>query len=373
MSDVIRTKQIANWFAGAIAIVIIILIPLFFVALEIKYIKGNLESEAVINSRIISRLINANPEMWRYEQLRFEEMLSHRPQNGEKEIRRIIDDKNNVIAESADEISPPFLKISHDLKESGVTVGKIEIYRSWSSVLWNTLYVSIIGMLIAAMTFLSIRILPFRALIQAEEELQESEGKFRALFEQASIGVAEVDTKTNRFIRINQKYCDVVGYSIAEMMAVTSLQITHPDDLPTALDKLREIEKGEIRDYSMEKRYIRKDGSIVWVNLTVSSIFEKSEQSNRQIAAVEDITERKRAEEHRDKLIADLQKALSEVKTLRGFLPICSHCKKIRDDKGYWDQIESYIHKHSDAEFSHGICPECAEKHYPDMDLYGDE
>lgn len=69
----------------------------------------------------------------------------------------------------------------------------------------------------------------------------------------------------------------------------------------------------------------------------------------------------------------NLQKTLAEVKTLRGFLPICSHCKKIRDDKGYWNQIESYIRDRSDAEFSHGICPECAEKYYPEMDLYGDE
>ena len=90
-------------------------------------------------------------------------------------------------------------------------------------------------------------------------------------------------------------------------------------------------------------------------------------------ATVRDITDRKHVEEERESLISDLQKALSEVKTLRGFLPICSHCKKIRDDKGYWNQIESYIHKHSDAEFSHSICPECAEKYYPDVDLYGDE
>lgn len=69
-------------------------------------------------------------------------------------------------------------------------------------------------------------------------------------------------------------------------------------------------------------------------------------------------------------IVSDLQKALSEVKTLRGFLPICSYCKKIRDDKGYWNQIESYIHEHSEVEFSHSICQKCAKKYYPDLDLY---
>ncbi len=79
--------------------------------------------------------------------------------------------------------------------------------------------------------------------------------------------------------------------------------------------------------------------------------------------------EHKQAVAEREKLIAELQSALSEVKTLSGLLPICSHCKKIRDDKGYWNQIENYILEHSGAFFSHGICPECAAKYYPDVFL----
>jgi len=89
-------------------------------------------------------------------------------------------------------------------------------------------------------------------------------------------------------------------------------------------------------------------------------------QNNRHV------DERKKAERQREKLIADLQAALSEVKKLSGLLPICSTCKKIRDDQGYWNQIESYIQDHSDAKFSHSICKECAEKYYPDFDVYGD-
>ncbi|MBF0526198.1 MAG: response regulator [Deltaproteobacteria bacterium] len=69
----------------------------------------------------------------------------------------------------------------------------------------------------------------------------------------------------------------------------------------------------------------------------------------------------------RQKLLQDLKEALTSVKILRGLLPICAHCKKIRDDKGYWNQIESYIRTHSEANFSHGICPECVKKDYPDL------
>ena len=81
--------------------------------------------------------------------------------------------------------------------------------------------------------------------------------------------------------------------------------------------------------------------------------------------AVRDITARKRAEEDRERLIVELKDALSKVRALRGMLPICSSCKKIRNDEGYWEQVETYIGDHSEAEFTHGICPDCSKKLYP--------
>ena len=80
-----------------------------------------------------------------------------------------------------------------------------------------------------------------------------------------------------------------------------------------------------------------------------------------------DITERKRAEEERERVILELKAALAQVRTLSGLLPICASCKKIRDDQGYWTQIESYIREHSEADFSHGVCPECFESLYPEV------
>jgi DNA-binding response OmpR family regulator len=77
--------------------------------------------------------------------------------------------------------------------------------------------------------------------------------------------------------------------------------------------------------------------------------------------------ERKRLENDREKLIADLQQALAEIKVLRGFIPICSSCKKVRDDQGYWQRIEIYISEHSEADFTHGICPDCTRLLYPEL------
>jgi len=88
---------------------------------------------------------------------------------------------------------------------------------------------------------------------------------------------------------------------------------------------------------------------------------------NRALREAEERANLKRAEEEREKLIHELQEALAKVRTLSGMLPICASCKKIRDDKGYWNQMEAYIRDHSEAEFSHSICPDCKKKLYGDV------
>ncbi len=85
---------------------------------------------------------------------------------------------------------------------------------------------------------------------------------------------------------------------------------------------------------------------------------------------VDEIKNREQGEKEKNELIEKLQQALSEIKSLKGIIPICSHCKKIRDDKGYWNKLEAYIQKHSEAQFSHGMCPECSDKFYSKEDWY---
>lgn len=87
---------------------------------------------------------------------------------------------------------------------------------------------------------------------------------------------------------------------------------------------------------------------------------------------IDELKRRLQAEKEREKLIIDLRQTIQQVKKLSGLLPICSYCKQIRDDKGYWNQIEEYLRDHSEADFSHSICPGCAKKHHPDLDIYDD-
>jgi hypothetical protein len=102
----------------------------------------------------------------------------------------------------------------------------------------------------------------------------------------------------------------------------------------------------------------------LWFEANISPIKRVKGRPGMVIWAAFNITRLHNAIEEKDSLIHELKKAMSEIKTLQGILPICSYCKKIRDDKGYWKQVEYYIHEHTGAKFSHGICKECAEKYF---------
>lgn len=107
-----------------------------------------------------------------------------------------------------------------------------------------------------------------------------------------------------------------------------------------------------------------------YLSATASKIYDSEGNVIGAIQSIRDITNQKNAEQEKNRLISELKRAINEVNTLSGMLPICTSCKKVRDDKGYWNQIEAYLQKHSEAQFSHGICPECADTLYGDQDWY---
>jgi len=112
---------------------------------------------------------------------------------------------------------------------------------------------------------------------------------------------------------------------------------------------------------------LHKDGTRFYVEVSCSNVTNDKGNVSGRMASFVDITQRKHMELEQETLIAQLQSALAKVKTLRGLVPICASCKNIRDDKGFWHQVEAYIHDHSEAVFSHSICPDCALKLYPEL------
>ncbi|MBU0673388.1 MAG: PAS domain S-box protein [Proteobacteria bacterium] len=169
---------------------------------------------------------------------------------------------------------------------------------------------------------------------------------------------------------INRKGCQVLGCNEAEVVGCNWFADFIPEDHRAEVWSF--FQKGMVGQESLPDGYENPvktvDGSerlIVWNNV---SLMDGSGRIVGTLSSGEDITEKRVMEQDREQLIMNLKKALSEVKTLSGMLPICAWCKKVRNDDGYWDQIEGYIQRHSDALFSHGICPSCMKKNYPDLD-----
>ncbi len=140
----------------------------------------------------------------------------------------------------------------------------------------------------------------------------QHEQLFRAIFEQAAVGFALIETPTGRFLRVNRRYCEIVGLSREDMTATTFMAITHPDDLQTDLNNMEELKAGRIQEFSMEKRYFRSNGAIVWISLAVSPLWNIGEEPNFHIAVVQDITARKKAEANVARLTSTLEEKVDQ-------------------------------------------------------------
>ena len=197
---------------------------------------------------------------------------------------------------------------------------------------------------------------------KAETALRESEEKYRLVVENASEAIFIAQEGVLKFI--NQATIQLLGYSEAEITSLPFTYFIHPEDREMVLERHMKRLKGETIPLVYSFRIVTKSGNILWAEIHAVVILWKDKQATLNFLS--DITERKQAEEERERLILELQDALSKIRTLSGLLPICASCKKIRNDKGYWEQIEIYIKNHSDADFSHSICPECIKKLYPE-------
>ncbi len=131
---------------------------------------------------------------------------------------------------------------------------------------------------------------------QAEERLRQSEAHFRALFEAGGVGSVECEAESGRFLRVNQKMCQIVGYSAEELQELTFTEITHPEDRASTLVKYQQFITRAAPEYEVEKRYIRKDGAVVWASVTSTILFDKEDRPWHTVAVVQDVTERKQAE-----------------------------------------------------------------------------
>lgn len=149
------------------------------------------------------------------------------------------------------------------------------------------------------------------------------------------------------------------GYRAEEMIGTSICRLLPPGREGEEVRILAGLSKGERFDH-FESIRLRKDGSLVPVSLTISPVRNDEGVIIGASKIARDLTDQRKYESQAS-LVVQLQKALAEIKTLRGLIPICGYCKRIRDDAGFWNQVEDYLGAHIEVQFSHGICPGCLE------------
>ena len=202
---------------------------------------------------------------------------------------------------------------------------------------------------------------------KAEEATRQSEARFRDLFDAAPVGYHEMDLD-GRVTRINRTELAMLGFAANEMLGHEIWEFMEKSQREQARVEYEDKMGGRTSaDSPFEGNFVHRDGTLIPVLAQSGLLRDTGGNIIGARTTIQDISERKRSEEEREGLILELQGALTRIKALSGLLPICSSCKKIRDDKGYWSQIETYIRDHSEVDFSHGICPECASQLYPEL------
>ena len=156
------------------------------------------------------------------------------------------------------------------------------------------------------------------------------------------------------FKRLNPAWERTLGFTREELMSKPFIEFVHPDDRERTLNQNRSVRSGG-QALGFENRYLCKDGSYRWF------LWNAAPDSDEQViySVARDVTERKKLEHERELLVLELQAALAQVRSLQEILPICSYCKKIRDDADYWQSVDHYISEHTNTRFSHSICPDC--------------
>jgi PAS domain S-box-containing protein len=202
-----------------------------------------------------------------------------------------------------------------------------------------------------------------------EAELRKVEARYQAIADSTYDWETWVDGD-GAIEWINPAVERLTGHTVERCLAMETypLSMVLDEDRPAVSEVWRNARGGGAGN-DVPFRIVRTDGRIVWMSISWQPLTRADGSIGGFRTSVRDINQRKIHEEQREGLLRELQAAQATVKRLHGLLPICSSCKKIRDEQGHWQQLERYVTEHSEAAFSHGMCPECLKRYYPDLDL----
>jgi len=196
---------------------------------------------------------------------------------------------------------------------------------------------------------------------ELEQRLEDEIAWRRMLVWQSRDGIVVLN-RAGGVVEANEEFARQIGYSLDECQRLHIWEWNPGVPKDVLLQMLAEV---GVAGESIESTHTRKDGSTYEVE--ISSQGSEIAGEKYVLAVCHDVSERNRIQAERERLIGELQEALAEIRTLRGILPVCSYCHKVRDDEGYWHRVDVYIRDHSEANVSHGICPDCLKKYYGDL------
>jgi PAS domain S-box-containing protein len=199
---------------------------------------------------------------------------------------------------------------------------------------------------------------------QHRRELAQAERRYSQLFQAVPVGLF-LATPNGQLVDVNPALAEMLVYKDREKLMNTPLQrlFARPLDFQKFRDELER--QGSVKHFEILLR--GADQSLYWADCHATVVRDPKTHAVHYEGSLEDITERKKFEAAREHHISHLEQALSSIKNLTGLLPICSSCKKIRDEDGDWNQLEVYIQEHSQAQFTHSFCPDCARSLYPEV------
>lgn len=200
----------------------------------------------------------------------------------------------------------------------------------------------------------------------ADDAPARSEARFRDLVENTSDWIWEVDTDL-RYVYTSPKVQELLGYTPTEVLGKTPFDFMPVEEITRLRPLVQELQRNPRPLRMLENTNLHKDGSLRVLETSGVPVYDCAGRWTGFRGIDRDITARKQAERERERLVAELREALAHIKTLRGLLPICASCKKIRDDQGYWRQVEAYMMERTDVQFTHGICPDCTKTLYPEL------
>ena len=200
--------------------------------------------------------------------------------------------------------------------------------------------------------------------VRTQAALRESEQRFQEFMNNSPVP-AFIKDDYGRYLYVNRQVAEQFQKPVSEWIGRTDMDILPPEVARNLQENDLSVFNDEVTRVVEETTHTPGGSSRHW--LSYKFLLRDLDGAKRLGGLSIEITERKQAEQERERLVGELQDALAQVKTLKGFLPICALCKNIRADEGYWQQIESYLCNHADVEFSHGICPKCLVELYPEF------